>query len=99
MYTFGVETNCPHCDTPFVKVRIPRCGRCESERLRDYYLVNQWKMELPEYKRKWRVPRSRAERVDRQLLLGAVPVGGKIFFWRGEPYLRAEHRESLKSIL
>ena len=47
--------------------------------------------------RDWRRARELKERPARVLLEGAVPVGGKIFYWRGEPYLAAQYADVLRA--
>lgn len=96
------ERVCASCDIPFVPPpshRSPKCVRCLAEMREDYKAVNRFEMDFAEYRRKWRNPKRLEEVVERPLMLGAVPIGGKVFFWKGEPYIAARHREAVKAIL
>lgn len=96
-----METICPHCHAPFVRERKfgPRCRDCHTEKRADYKRVNRFEMAFKDYVLKWKVPPSSKAQPERELLAGAVPVGGKVFFWRGEPYIAAKYREEIKSSL
>lgn len=70
-----------------------RCHGCEQLRLADFHAVGAGTLPPAQYKANW------AAVPERGLLRGAVPLAGKIFWWRGEPYLPSSNRESLKRTL
>lgn len=96
-----MEKVCPHCERPFERTdrRRVRCADCQRAKERDYVRVNRFEMGFTEYREKWRLPERAPSVIDRPLLLGAYPLGGKIFFWKGEPYLAAKYRRRVKDSL
>ena len=96
-----MESVCPHCHAPFARERRygPRCRDCHTQKRADYKRVNRFEMAFKDYVLKWKITSSARVVPDRALLDGAVPIKGKIFFWRGEPYIAAKYREEVKATL
>lgn len=94
-----MEIACPNCTAPFDRTwRKPRCGKCADERRQDWQAVLRDELTTESFYANWNVKNSGAHPV-RALLDGAVPIGGKVFFFNSTPYIAAKYREEVKALL